>query len=102
MGVSRHPQTLPKHNPKRLVTAFRVHYQRFTVKSVLGYWKLLFELCFWVSSNLVYLTLQLELQRDGLPPLTVPIPTLRLLALHLTLLSIEMFIMWWLWLLVVL
>ena len=39
-----------------------------TVKSALGYSKLLLELCFWVSNTLVYLTLPVWLQRDRLPP----------------------------------
>ena len=87
MGVSTHTQTLPNHNLQRLVTALRVQYPKLTVKYVLGYWKLLLKLFHWASSNLVYLTLPVELQRDGLPPLTVPKPTNRLLALYLTLLA---------------
>ena len=102
MGVSRHTQTLRNHNPKRLVSACRVFYPNSTVKSVLNYWKLLLKLWFWVSSNLVYLILPVELHKDGLPPLTVPKPTTRLLALPLTLSSMEIFILWWIWLILVL
>ena len=102
MGVSNHTQTLPNHNPKRLVIACRFHYPKLTVKSTLGHWILLLKLYLWASSNLVYLALPVELQRDRLPPLTVPKPTNRLLALHLTLLIIEMIILWWLWLILVL
>ena len=55
-----------------------------------------------MSSTLVYLTLPVELQRDRLPSLTIPKPTNHLLELKVALLAMEIFILWWLWLILVL